>query len=107
MRMGFKCPTARPIIHLGATSAFVGDNTDLVQMKHAMQLIHNKTLVLIRSIAAFCDKYRDMPTLGFTHFQPAQLTTVGKRGSLWLYDVLMDLENIQHQLTKFKFRGAK
>ncbi|RQD67188.1 MAG: adenylosuccinate lyase [Tindallia sp. MSAO_Bac2] len=104
---GIQCPTARPIIHLGATSAFVGDNTDLVQMKHAMQLIHNKTLLLMKSMANFCEKYKDLPTLGFTHFQPAQLTTVGKRGSLWLYDIFMDLENIQHQLSRIKFRGVK
>ncbi len=104
---GLQCPKARPIIHLGATSAYVGDNTDLVQIKKGLQLIHNKTLILMASMADFCDQYKNLPTLGFTHFQPAQLTTVGKRGALWLYDILMDFENLQYQLRKMKFRGVK
>jgi adenylosuccinate lyase len=96
-----------PIIHLGATSAYVGDNTDLVQMKEGLQILSEKLLRLMHQMSGFCMTYKALPTLGFTHFQPAQLTTVGKRGTLWLYDVLMDFENLQHQLGRIKFRGTK
>lgn len=104
---GTQCPKAMPIIHLGATSAYVGDNTDLIQMKAAMMVISEKMLRLMDAMSTFCLQYKDLPTLGFTHFQPAQLTTVGKRGCLWLYDLLMDFENLQHQLQRIKFRGVK
>lgn len=104
---GVQCPAAMPIIHLGATSAYVGDNTDLILMKEGLQILSEKLLRLMDKMASFSLKYKDLPTLGFTHFQPAQLTTVGKRGTLWLYDVLMDFENVQHQLDRIKFRGTK
>ncbi|MCC5909864.1 MAG: adenylosuccinate lyase [Clostridiaceae bacterium] len=104
---GEQCPTAKPIIHLGATSAYVGDNTDIIIMTDALKIIKNKLINLIYVISKFCDEYKDLPTLGFTHFQPAQLTTVGKRGTLWLQDLLMDFENLEHQLNRMKLRGAK
>lgn len=104
---GLQCPKAKPIIHLGATSAYVGDNTDLVQIKKGLQVIQDKTMVLLEAMTSFCEQYKNLPTLGFTHFQPAQLTTVGKRGALWLYDILMDYENVQYQLQRIKFRGVK
>lgn len=104
---GIQCPKARPIIHLGATSAYVGDNTDLIQMKEALSLIRNKLAMVMKLLSDFSLKYVHMPTLGYTHFQPAQLTTVGKRSSLWLNDLLMDFENIVHQLERIKFRGVK
>ncbi len=104
---GVQCPKAMPIIHLGATSAYVGDNTDLILMKQGLQILSEKLLRLMDQMSSFCLTYKKLPTLGFTHFQPAQLTTVGKRGTLWLYDVLMDFENVQHQLDRMKFRGAK
>ena len=104
---GEQCPTAKPVIHLGATSAFVGDNTDLILMKQALSLVENKLLRLMNRLSVFCMKYRDLPTLGYTHFQPAQLTTVGKRGCLWLYDLLMDYENVSHQLKRIRCRGVK
>ena len=104
---GIQCPKAMPIIHLGATSAYVGDNTDLILMKEGLHLLSEKLLRLMNQMAQFSLEYKDLPTLGFTHFQPAQLTTVGKRGCLWLYDLLMDFENLHHQLSRIKFRGVK
>ncbi len=104
---GVQCPKARPIIHLGATSCYVGDNTDLMVMHSALKLIENKLVSVIENLSAFALKYKDMPTLGFTHFQPAQLTTVGKRATLWMQDLLMDLEQIQSLLKNFKLRGVK
>ncbi|SMP47850.1 adenylosuccinate lyase [Anoxynatronum buryatiense] len=104
---GQQCPKAMPIIHLGATSAYVGDNTDLIQIKEALMVLSEKMLRLMDAMSRFCLQYKNLPTLGFTHFQPAQLTTVGKRGCLWLYDLLMDFENLQHQLHRLKFRGVK
>ena len=104
---GEQCPKAKSIIHLGATSAYVGDNTDLIIMKEGLEILSEKMLRLMDKMSVFCMRYKEVPTLGFTHFQPAQLTTVGKRGTLWLYDVLMDFENIHHQLTRIKFRGVK
>ena len=91
---GLKCPAAKGIIHLGATSCYVGDNTDLIIMTEALQLIRKKVINVIANLADFCDKYKALPTLGFTHFQPAQPTTVGKRASLWLQDLTLDLEEI-------------
>ena len=104
---GVQCPKAKPIIHLGATSCYVGDNTDIIIMTEAMQLIKKELICLIGELAKFCDKYKALPTLAFTHFQPAQPTTVGKRASLWLEDLLLDLEDLEHQLSKAKLLGCK
>ncbi|WP_026476079.1 adenylosuccinate lyase [Alkaliphilus transvaalensis] len=104
---GQQCPKAKGIIHLGATSAFVGDNTDVIVMKDALKLVKVKMVNLFNILSKFCDEYKEIPTLGFTHFQPAQLTTVGKRGTLWLQDLLMDFENLEHQLERMKLRGVK
>ncbi len=104
---GEQCPKAKGIIHLGATSCYVGDNTDIIIMTEAMKLVHKKLINVIAHLADFALKYKDMPTLGFTHFQPAQLTTVGKRASLWLQELLMDLEDLEHQIGKAKLLGSK
>jgi adenylosuccinate lyase len=104
---GLQCPKAKPIIHLGATSAFVGDNTDVIQMAEGLKLIRNKVLNVIKNLSDFAEKYKHLPTLGFTHFQPAQLTTVGKRSCLWLQDFLMDVEELDFQLNRLKLRGVK
>ncbi|MBN2455733.1 MAG: adenylosuccinate lyase [Sedimentisphaerales bacterium] len=100
-------PKAAPIIHLGATSCFVTDNTDLIIMRQALQLIAGKVAAVINSLGKFAKKYRSLPTLGFTHFQPAQLTTVGKRATLWCYEFVMDLQEIEHRITTMPFRGVK
>jgi adenylosuccinate lyase len=100
-------PAAGPIIHLGATSAYVGDNTDLIQMRKGLELIRARLLRVIYLLADFAHKYHKLPTLGYTHFQPAQLTTVGKRASLWCYDFIQDLEEVQHRLDTLCFRGVK
>lgn len=104
---GVQCPKARPIIHLGATSCFVGDNTDLIVMHNALKLVEDKLVSVIENLSHFALKYKDMPTLGFTHFQPAQLTTVGKRATLWMQDLLMDLQQIKNILSDYKLRGVK
>ncbi len=104
---GTACPKAMPIIHLGATSAYVGDNTDVIIMREALLIIKNKLLNLMNVLSQFCLKYKDIPTLGFTHFQPAQLTTVGKRASLWLQDLYMDYEQLEFCISKLKLRGVK
>ncbi len=104
---GLQCPKAKPIIHLGATSAFVGDNTDVIQMSEGLKLIRTKLLNVINNLSGFAEKYKQLPTLGFTHFQPAQLTTVGKRCCLWLQDFLMDVEELDFQLSRMKLRGVK
>jgi adenylosuccinate lyase len=104
---GLQCPNAKPIIHLGATSAYVGDNTDVIQMTEGIKLIKVKLINTMNNLAQFALKYKDLPTLGFTHFQAAQLTTVGKRCTLWLQDFLMDLEELEFQLTRMKLRGVK
>ena len=104
---GVQCPKAKPIIHLGATSCYVGDNTDIIIMTEAMRLIKKELVCLINELAKFCEQYKDLPTLAFTHFQPAQPTTVGKRASLWLEDLIMDLEELEHQLSKAKLLGCK
>lgn len=91
---GVQCPDAKPIIHLGATSCYVGDNTDIIIMTEAMQLVKKKLVCLIGELAKFAKEYKDLPTLAFTHFQPAQPTTVGKRASLWLEDLLMTLRTL-------------
>ena len=104
---GQQCPKAKGIIHLGATSCYVGDNTDVIIMTEGLKLVRNKIVTVIRELAKFADKYKDLPTLAFTHFQPAQPTTVGKRASLWLQELLMDLEDVEYQLSKAKLLGCK
>jgi adenylosuccinate lyase len=104
---GLQCPSAKSIIHLGATSCYVGDNTDLIIMKEALNLVEIKIVNIINNLKTFALKYKDLPTLGFTHLQPAQLTTVGKRATLWMQDLLMDLENLDFLIKTLKFRGVK
>lgn len=104
---GVQCPKAKGIIHLGATSCYVGDNTDLIIMKEALLLIRKKLLNVINSLSSFALKYKDLPTLGFTHLQPAQPTTVGKRAALWIQDLILDLENLDFVIEKLRFRGVK
>jgi adenylosuccinate lyase len=104
---GLQCPSAKSIIHLGATSCYVGDNTDLIIMKEALNLVEIKIVNIINNLKTFTLKYKDLPTLGFTHLQPAQLTTVGKRATLWMQDLLMDLENLDFLIKTLKFRGVK
>ncbi len=100
-------PKAEPIIHLGATSCYVGDNADLIIMREAMQIITAKLAAVINLLSKFAKKHRALPTLGFTHFQPAQLTTVGKRATMWCYEFAMDLQEIEHRLETLPFRGVK
>lgn len=104
---GEQCPKAEAIIHLGATSCYVGDNTDLIIMNEALKIIRNKLVTVIRNLSEFADKYKSLPTLGFTHFQPAQPTTVGKRATLWIQELLLDLEDVEYQLSKAKLLGSK
>lgn len=104
---GEQCKKAKPIIHLGATSCYVGDNTDVIIMHEALEVVRKKLINVINSLCDFAEKYKDLPTLGFTHFQPAQLTTVGKRATLWIQDLVMDLECIDTQLEKKKLLGCK
>jgi adenylosuccinate lyase len=104
---GADAPTARPVIHLGATSCYVGDNTDLIQIRAAMQLLQRKLVKVLATLKTFATTYHDLPTLGFTHYQPAQLTTVGKRATLWMQDLLMDLERITHEIDTLPMRGVK
>jgi adenylosuccinate lyase len=100
-------PKAAPIIHLGATSCYVADNADLIIMRHAMLLIAEKLAAVINLLAGFAKKYRNLPTLGFTHYQPAQLTTVGKRAVMWCYEFLFDLQEAEYRLDNLPFRGVK
>jgi adenylosuccinate lyase len=102
-----QCPTAAPIIHLGATSCFVGDNTDLIILRDSLDLLLPRLVGVIKSLAEFAEKYRSLPTLGFTHLQPAQLTTVGKRATLWIQDLLMDERNLKRCRDDLRFRGVK
>ena len=104
---GEQCPNARPIIHLGATSCYVGDNTDIIIMTEALQLVEKKLAATIAALSQFALNYKDLPTLGYTHFQAAQTTTVGKRATLWIQDLLMDLEDVRYQLSKAKLLGSK
>lgn len=104
---GLQCPKAKGIIHLGATSCYVGDNTDIIIMREAILLIRKKLLNTIDAVRNFSIKYKDLPCLGFTHFQPAQLTTVGKRASLWLQDLILDLEQLDFVISTIRFRGVK
>lgn len=100
-------PAARAIIHLGATSAFVGDNTDLIQHREALLLVRRRLVASIAALAEFAKEWRDLPTLAYTHFQPAQPTTVGKRATLWIQDLLLDLEEIEFRLATLRFRGVR
>ena len=100
-------PGARDIIHLGATSCYVTDNTDLILMRAGLQLLRDRLVGVIDALARFAKRWRDLPTLGFTHFQPAQLTTVGKRACLWCYDFVLDFNEVEHRLATFRFRGVK
>ncbi len=104
---GVQCPKAKGIIHLGATSCYVGDNTDIIIMTEGLKLIRNKLITVIRNLSKFADEYKALPTLAFTHFQPAQPTTVGKRATLWIQELLMDLEDVEYQLSKAKLLGSK
>ena len=104
---GQQCPKAAGIIHLGATSCYVGDNTDVIVMTEALKLIRDKLITVLRVLKKFAAEYKDLPTLAFTHFQPAQPTTVGKRATLWIQDLLMDLEDVEYQLSKAKLLGCK
>src|ERR1043165_758350 len=100
-------PAAKGIIHLGATSQFVVDNADLIIMREAMQLVAQRLAGAIVALGDFALKWKDLPTLGYTHFQPAQLTTVGKRACLWAQDLIIDLEEIEYRIATLKFRGVK
>ncbi len=104
---GLQCPKAAGIIHLGATSCYVGDNTDIIIMTEALRLIRDKLVAVLRVLADFAEEYAELPTLAFTHFQPAQPTTVGKRAALWMQELLMDLEDVEYQLSKAKLLGSK
>ena len=104
---GKSCPTAMPIIHLGATSCYVTDNSELIQLRDAMLIIKKKIVRVIAKFADFAEEYKDMPTLGFTHYQPAQLTTVGKRFTLYLQDFLLDIQRLEDELEKLPFRSVK
>ncbi len=104
---GDVCPSAKPIIHLGATSCYVTDNTDLILMKRGLELLRGKLVATIDRLARFALQYRDLPCLGFTHLQPAQPVTVGKRATLWCYDLVLDLAEIEHRIESLKLRGVK
>lgn len=104
---GQQCPKAAGIIHLGATSCYVGDNTDIIIMTEAMKIVRKKLVNVVRVLSKFAAEYKDLPTLAFTHFQPAQPTTVGKRATLWIQEFLMDLEDVEYQIGKAKLLGSK
>ena len=104
---GVQCPKAKGIIHLGATSCYVGDNTDIILMKEALELVKKKLVCVLDELSRFADKYKDLPTLAFTHFQPAQPTTVGKRATLWMMELKLDLEDLEYVLGSLKLLGSK
>ncbi len=104
---GASCPKAMPIIHLGATSCYVGDNTDVIIMREGLLLLRKKLVNLIDRLSKFADEYKALPTLGYTHFQPAQMVTVGKRATLWIQDLLLDLEEVQYRIDSLKLLGSK
>lgn len=104
---GVQCPKAKGIIHLGATSCYVGDNTDIIIMKDALQVVKRKLINVLALLADFAEQYKDMPALAYTHLQPAQLTTVGKRATLWMNEFLMDLEEIEYRIDHLKLLGSK
>ncbi|MDZ7780142.1 MAG: adenylosuccinate lyase [Gemmatimonadota bacterium] len=104
---GDDAPAARGIIHLGATSAFIGDNTDLILSRAAMELVRTRLVRCVSALAAFAGEHAHLPTLGYTHFQPAQPTTVGKRATLWIQDLLLDIEELDHRIESLRFRGVR
>ena len=104
---GVQCPKAKGIIHLGATSCYVGDNTDIIVMTEALKLVRKKLINVINELAKFADKYKSQPTLAFTHFQPAQPTTVGKRATLWLMELKLDLDDLDYVLDGMMLLGSK
>jgi adenylosuccinate lyase len=104
---GEVAPTAAPILHLGATSCYVGDNADILQMKLGLQLVQRKIVQVLNVLSTFAEQYKDVPTLGYTHYQPAQLTTVGKRCTLWMHDFLLDYHRVVHELDILPLRGVK
>ena len=104
---GVQCPKAEPIIHLGATSCYVGDNTDIIIMREASKIILKKAAQVLRNLSAFAEKYKDLPCLAYTHLQPAQLTTVGKRATLWMYELAQDIETLEFRLKNLKLLGSK
>ena len=104
---GQQCPNAAAIIHLGATSCYVGDNTDVIILKEASKIVMKKAVQVVKNLAAFAEQYKDMPALAYTHLQPAQLTTVGKRATLWMNELVMDIENLQYQMDNLKLLGQK
>ena len=104
---GDACPKAMPIIHLGATSCYVGDNTDVIVMREALELVRDEIVRVLGHLARFAEQYKALPTLGFTHFQPAQLVTVGKRATLWMNELLMDLGEVEHRIASLKLLGCK
>lgn len=104
---GVQCPKAKGIIHLGATSCYVGDNTDIIVMTEALKLVQKKLINVIAEMAKFADEYKELPTLAFTHFQPAQPTTVGKRATLWMQEFMLDLEDLNYVLSTMKLLGSK
>ena len=104
---GLQCPKAKGIIHLGATSCYVGDNTDVIIMREGLQLVRKKLIGVLANLADFAEQYKDMPCLAYTHCQPAQLTTVGKRATLWMNEFYMDLQEIDHQINQLALRGVK
>ena len=104
---GLKCPSAKPIIHLGATSCYVTDNTDVILIREAIKVIKQKLVTVIYNLRNFADQYKGVTCLGYTHFQPAQLTTVGKRATLWIQDLIEDLEELEFVETRLKLLGCK
>src|SRR3954467_12305457 len=104
---GDQCPAARPIIHLGATSCYVTDNTDLILMRESLQMVADRLATVIFALADFAKKHRDLPTLSFTHLQPAHPTTVGRRACLWAYDLVLDLAEVEHRIASLKARSVK
>jgi adenylosuccinate lyase len=105
--LGEVAPLSRPIVHLGATSCYVTDNADLILMREGLGLVRDRLVGVIDALARFAERWKDLPCLGYTHFQPAQLTTVGKRETLWCYDFVLDLHEIEHRMGRMRFRGAK
>jgi adenylosuccinate lyase len=105
--LGEVAPLTRPIIHLGATSCYVTDNTDLILMREGLGLVRDRLVGVIDALARFAERWKDLPCLGYTHFQPAQLTTIGKRATLWCYDIVLDLREIEHRINHLRFRGVK
>ena len=104
---GQQCPKAKGIIHLGATSCYVGDNTDIIIMAEALKLVRKKLINVLAELAKFADKYKGLPTLAFTHFQPAQPTTVGKRATLWMQELLLDLNDIEYMIKNLGFEEVR